>query len=65
MRTVAQAEQIEQPKEAPGSQSKIGWLHVRIPGELRRQVNIRAAADEISVADVVAAALERYLGQAA
>lgn len=65
MRTVTQAEHTEQPMEQPAGQQRIGWLHVRIPGELRRQVNIRAAADEKSVADVVAEALEKHLRQAA
>lgn len=59
MRTVTQREPEEQPD---GGKKAEGWLHVRVRREVRKQVNIHAAQEEISVAEVVERALEKYLG---
>lgn len=58
-------EQQTQPGLQGNKTAAEGWLRVRLPRELRKRINIRAAQDEKSVPTLVADALRKYLDEAA
>lgn len=61
MQTVAQ----QQPPNTGKRRASEGWLHIRLDRELRKALNIRAAEQDMSLAEACREAVRMYLGKAA